>query len=102
MLAIIKTGGKQYIAAPGKKLKIEKLEGKEGDQILFEDVLLVAEGKNIKVGQPFVSGSKVIGKILEQGKSDKVIIMKFKSKKRHKVKRGHRQPFSLVEIESIK
>jgi len=108
-LAIIKTGGKQYKVSPKQKLKIEKLEGKEGDTVAF-DVLLTAEQRgtdtrkdaDIRIGQPLVEGVKVIGKILKQDRADKVIIFKYKSKKRHHVKRGHRQPFSLVEIESIK
>ncbi|MFH1255111.1 MAG: 50S ribosomal protein L21 [bacterium] len=101
-LSIIKTGGKQYKVAPGQKIKIEKLEGKEGDSVNFDDVLLVVDEKEVKIGQPKVEGAKVIGKILKQDRADKVIVFKYKSKKRYHVKRGHRQPFSLVEIETIK
>lgn len=111
MLAIIKTGGKQYKVSPGQKIKIEKLDGNEGDSVNFSEVLLIAEERGsennprkdaeIKIGQPFVSGAKVTGKILKQDRADKVIIFKYKSKKRYKVKRGHRQPFSLVEIDGI-
>ncbi|MBU1102333.1 50S ribosomal protein L21 [Patescibacteria group bacterium] len=101
-LAIIKTGGKQYKVSPGKKIRIEKLDGKEGGSINFDDVLLVADDKDVKIGQPRVEGAKVTGKILKQDRADKVIVFKYKSKKRYHVKRGHRQPFSLVEIETIK
>jgi len=101
-LAIIKTGGKQYKISPGQKIKIEKLEGKEGDSINFDDILLVAEDKDIKIGQPKVESAKVTGKILKQDRAKKVIIFKYKSKKRYKVKRGHRQPYTFVEIETIK
>lgn len=101
-LAVIKTGGKQYKVAPGQKIKIEKLEGKEGDKISFAEVLLVSDGKNTQIGQPLIKGAKVSGKILKQDKADKVIVFKYKSKKRYKVKRGHRQPYTLVEIESLK
>ena len=103
MLAIIKTGGKQYKVSPHQKIKIEKLEGKEGDAIVFEEVLLVADDKkDIIIGHPLVEDAKVSGKILKQDRADKVTILKYKSKKRYSVKRGHRQPFSLVQIESIK
>jgi large subunit ribosomal protein L21 len=98
-LAIIKTGGKQYKVAPGQKLKIEKLEGEAGSQVSFSDVLLLVEGGKTKVGQPFIKDAKVKAKILAQDKADKVTIFKYKSKKRYHVKRGHRQPFSLVEIQ---
>ncbi len=101
MLAIIKTGGKQYKVAPGQKIKIEKLEGKEGDSINFDDVLLVADDKEIKIGQPKVEGVKVTAKILKQDRAEKITIFKYKAKKRYSVKRGHRQPYTLIEIESI-
>jgi large subunit ribosomal protein L21 len=100
-LAIIKTGGKQYIAAPGKKLKIEKLPQEEGSDIEFNEVLLVESDKGTEIGAPFIEGVKVKGKILKQGKSKKLVIFKFKAKKREKTKKGHRQPFSEVEITSI-
>jgi large subunit ribosomal protein L21 len=101
MLAIIKTGGKQYKVTPKQKIKIEKVEGKEGDTVAF-DVLLSADGDKVEIGQPKVEDAKVTAKILKQGRADKVTILKYKSKKRYSVKRGHRQFFSLVEIESIK
>jgi len=99
MLAIIKTGGKQYKVSPKQKIKIEKLEGKEGDTVAF-DVLLSADGDKVEIGQP-LTGAKVTGKILKQDRAKKVIIFKYKSKKRYHVKKGHRQPFSLVEIQSV-
>ncbi len=106
-LAVIKTGGKQYIVSPGQKLKIEKIDGQEGDKVSFDEVLLTAEirGTNtqpdaeIKIGQPFIEGAKVSAKILKQDRDDKITVFKYKSKKRFKVKRGHRQPYTLVEIE---
>lgn len=100
-LAIIKTGGKQYIVAPGQKLNIEKIKGQEGDKVVFDEVLLVADDKKAEIGQPLVKGVKVSGKILGQERADKVIILKYKSKKRYKVKKGHRQPYTEVQIESI-
>ena len=98
-LAIIKTGGKQYIVSPGQKLKIEKLEGEEGDKIVFDEVLLAVENNKTQIGQPLVAGASVSAKILKQDRADKITIFKYKSKKRAKVKRGHRQPYTLVEIE---
>jgi len=101
MLAVIKTGGKQYLVAPGEKIKIEKIEGKENKEVVFEEVLLLQKGKSIKIGDPLVKGAKVIGKIVNQGKSEKVIVFKYKPKTRYKVKKGHRQPFTEVEITKI-
>jgi large subunit ribosomal protein L21 len=102
MLAIIKTGGKQYNVSPGQKIKIEKLVGNEGDAITLGDVLLMADDKDVKIGQPKVEGVKVTAKILKQDRVKKVTILKFKPKKRYQVKRGHRQPYTLIEIENIK
>ena len=100
--AIIKTGGKQYKVSPGRKIKIEKLEIAEGKEVVFDEVLLVEKNKEIKIGAPLVAGAKVVGKFLGQGKSKKVTIRKYKSKKRYDVKRGHRQPYTEVEITDIK
>jgi large subunit ribosomal protein L21 len=101
MLAVIRTGGKQYLVAPGQKLKIEKIEKKEGSEITFNEILLLEKGKQIQIGNPLVEGAKVIAKILKQGKSKKVIVFKYRAKKRYKVKKGHRQPFTEVEILKI-
>lgn len=101
MLAVIKTGGKQYLVSPGDKIKIEKIEGKEGKEITFKEVLLLEKGKKIEIGTPLIKGAKVFGKILKQGKNKKVIVFKYKPKKRYKVKKGHRQPFTEVEILKI-
>jgi large subunit ribosomal protein L21 len=100
-MAVIKTGGKQYIVASGKKLKIEKLPQKEGGDVIFDEVLLVENDKGITIGSPLVEGAVVKGKVLSQGKAKKVIVFKFKAKKREKTKNGHRQPYSEVEITSI-
>lgn len=98
MLAIIKTGGKQYLVSPGQKIKIEKLDKKEGAEISFNEVLLLEKGKKVEIGTPLVKGAKVIGKILKHGKGKKIIVFKYKSKKRYKKKQGHRQLFTEVEI----
>ena len=100
-LAIIKTGGKQYVVEPGQKIKIEKLEQETDSEVIFDQVLLLEKNEKIEIGTPLVKGVKVIGKILNQGKAKKVIIFKYKAKKRYKVKKGHRQPFTEVEIVEI-
>ena len=101
MYAIIRTGGKQYQVAAGDKLRVEKLQGDVGDTIELSDILMVVDGEDVKVGQPVVDGAKVVAKITEQGKADKVIVFKKKRRKGYKVKRGHRQPFTALSIEEI-
>ena len=101
MLAIIKTGGKQYKVAEGDKIKVEKLEGEEGSKIIFDEVLFVGDEKEAKIGGPFIKGAKVEGKILKTAQGKKVTGIKFKAKKRYKVKFGHRQIITEVEIKKI-
>jgi len=100
MLAVIKTGGKQYLVKRGDKIKIEKLEGKVGDKITFAEVLFLSD-KEVKIGNPFLKGVVVEGKILKQGRAKKVWGIKHKPKKRYKVKFGHRQNITEVEITKI-
>ena len=100
MYAIIETGGKQYIVEAGDKIKVEKLDVKEGDKVTFDKVLFVS-GDDSKVGAPFVDGAKVEAKVLAQGKAKKVVVYKYKSKKNERKKNGHRQPYTLVEISGI-
>jgi len=102
MLAVIKTGGKQYLVKPGDKLKVEKLEAKEGSEISFSDVLLVEKNKKIEIGTPKVKDGKVQAKILKHGKGEKIIVFKYKPKKRYSRKIGHRQPYTEIEITGIK
>jgi len=101
MLAVIKTGGKQYVVTPGQKIKIEKLDKKAGDEVVFNDVFLVEKSNKLDIGVPTVKGIKVIGKVIEQGKHKKIIVFKFKAKKRYKKKQGHRQPYTEVEITKV-
>ena len=102
MIAVITTGGKQYIVKEGMELKVEKLELEEGKNVDF-DVMLTAdeEGKDVKVGTPNVEGAKVSATVLEQGRSKKLTVIKFKSKSRYRRKYGHRQPFTKLKIEKI-
>ena len=101
MLAVIKTGGKQYLVKPGDKIKIEKIEKEENKEIIFDQVLLLEKNKKVEIGTPLVKGGKVLGKVLSQGKGKKVIVFKYKSKTRYKKKAGHRQLFTEVEITKI-
>ncbi len=100
-LAVIKTGGKQYIVKPGDKIKIEKIDKKEGEEIMFEEVLLAKKDKDVLIGTPKLENIKVTGKIIQQGRDKKIIVFKYKPKKRYKKKQGHRQTFTLVEILEI-
>lgn len=99
--AVIKTGGKQYLVAPGQKLKVEKLETPEGDAVLFDEVLLVIDGDAISIGTPMAPDAKVEAKVIRQGRSKKVIVFKYRPKARHRKKQGHRQHYTEVEIQRI-
>lgn len=101
MLAVIKTGGKQYLVSPGDKIKIEKINKKEGQETTFKEVLLLQKSKKIEIGTPKVKKARVLGKVIRQDKHKKVIIFKYRASKRYKVKKGHRQPFTEVEITKI-
>ncbi len=101
MIAIIKTGGKQYRALEGGRLRVEKLEGSVGDVITFSEVLLAGDEQSVSIGTPLVSGASVSAKIVEQGRADKVWGIKHKPKKRYKVKFGHRQSYTEVEVAKI-
>lgn len=100
MYAIIQTGGKQYKVAAGDEILIEKLEAAVDAEVEF-DVLLVSDESGVKVGKPVVDGVKAKGKVLEHGKGKKVVVFKYKPKKNIRTKRGHRQPYTKVEILSI-
>ena len=101
MYAVFRTGGKQYRAAKGDVLRLEKIEADEGTTVNFDDVLLIGEGADIKVGNPVLSGSSVSGKVLRQGKSKKVPVVKFKRRQNYLRQGTHRQFFTEVEITSI-
>lgn len=100
MYAVIKTGGKQYRVEQGTVQAFEKLEGDTGAQVTFGEVLLIG-GEATKIGQPLVAGASVSGTIVEQGRAKKVIIFKFRRRKNYKRKKGHRQYFTRVRIDSI-
>ena len=101
MYAVFRSGGKQYRASKGEVLRLEKLDADEGANVSFDEVLLVGEGKDIKVGSPLLSGGSVSGKVLKQGKSKKVSVVKFKRRQNYLRQHTHRQFFTEVEITGI-
>ena len=100
--AVIETGGKQYRVSPGEKLKIEKLEAEEGASLVFDKVLLTADGTKVEIGTPYLTNHKVEAKVLKQARYKKIIVFKYKNKTRQTKKKGHRQHYTEVEITSIK
>ncbi len=103
MIAVIETGGKQYIVSPGKKIKVEKLGKKAGEEVDFENVLLLENDKEeVSLGTPYLEEVVVKGEVLEEGFGEKKMVFKYKPKKRYKVKKGYKQPYTEVEIKEIK
>ena len=100
MYAVIKTGGKQYRVAEGDKLHVEKLTGNAGDEISFDQVLLVG-GDSPKVGTPTIAGASVKAKIVSQDRGEKIIVFKLKRRKNYRRKQGHRQPYTQIQITGI-
>jgi len=101
MYAVVRTGGKQYRVAVGNAVEVEKLDGEIGSTVTLEDVLLVADGDNVQVGQPTVTGANVVAKITGQYRGTKVMVFRYRPKKRIRVRKGHRQYLTRLEIESI-
>ncbi len=101
MYAVVATGGKQYKVQEGDVLRIEKITGDVGAEVAFDQVLMFSDGENVKIGQPVLEGAQVKGRIVEQGKSKKIIVFKYKRRKRYRRKQGHRQPFTSVKIDAI-
>lgn len=101
MYAIFKTGGKQLKAEVGDKLFVEKLNLEAGNEVVFDEVLLIGEKGKIKVGTPTIKNAKVTAKVVKEGKAKKILVFKYKAKTNHDILRGHRQPYTLVEITGI-
>lgn len=101
MYAIVATGGKQYRVKEGEKLRVEKLSAEEGDKIKLDQVLLVGEGKDVKIGAPYVKGAKVTATVVANGRGDKVKIIKFRRRKHYRKQAGHRQSYTEIEITGI-
>ena len=100
-IAIIETGGKQYVVTNDSVLTVEKLEANVGDKVIFDKVLLIDDGSKANVGTPYVSGAKVTAELLEIGRAAKVTVIHYRQKSRYFKKRGHRQPFSKVKITAL-
>ncbi|MGB0848111.1 MAG: 50S ribosomal protein L21 [Thiolinea sp.] len=101
MYAVIATGGKQYRVAQGDVIQVEKLDAEEGASIDFDNVLMVGEGEDVKIGAPYVEGSKVTATVTSQMRGEKIEIMKFRRRKHHQKKTGHRQYLTQIEINEI-
>ena len=102
MYAVVNTGGKQYKVQQGEVLRIEKIPGDVGSPVNFDRVLMFSDGENVSIGQPVLDNVAVEGHIVEQGKAKKIIVFKYKRRKRYRRKQGHRQEFTAVQIDSIK
>ncbi len=101
MYAVIHSGGKQYRVEKDDILRIEKIPGEVGDAVSFDRVLMVSDGENVKIGRPVLGEVRVNGRILEQNKAKKIIVFKYKRRKRYRRTNGHRQPFTAVKIDTI-
>jgi large subunit ribosomal protein L21 len=101
MYAVIKTGGKQYRVAPGEKIKIEQIPADVGAQIVLDQVLMVADGDAVQLGNPLVSGAKVSATVLGHGRGEKVKIFKLRRRKHYQKTQGHRQNYTEIRVDSI-
>ena len=101
MYAVVATGGKQYRVQEGDTLRIEKIPGEVGAKVAFDRVLMVSDGDDVKIGQPVLENAVVNGTIVEQGKGRKILVFKYKRRKRYRRKQGHRQLFTAVKIGTI-
>ena len=101
MYAVISTGGKQYKLAQGDVCRIEKLDAEEGDSVEIDKVLMIADGDNINIGTPFVDGGKITATVKSHGRAKKVEIMKFRRRKHHQKRTGHRQYYTEIEVTGI-
>jgi large subunit ribosomal protein L21 len=101
MYAVFESGGKQYKVVPGEVVRLEKLNLEKGATVEFDKVLAISKDEEIQVGKPVVENARVVGTVVENGKAKKVIVFKYKRKKQYRVKRGHRQPYTAVQISEI-
>ena len=101
MYAVIETGGKQYRVQEGDTIFVEKLGAEEGADVTFDKVVALGKDDGLVTGTPYVEGTRVTAKLLKNGKSKKIVVFKFKAKKNYRNKKGHRQPYTKVQIEKI-
>lgn len=101
MYAVFQTGGKQYRACTGDTIKVEKIEAEKGATIELDQVLMIGEGEDVKIGAPFIDGGKVTARVVDQGRGEKIHIIKFRRRKHHMKRAGHRQYYTQLEITGI-
>lgn len=101
MYAIVQTGGHQYRVAPGDTIEVEKIDAQPGKDVELGDVLMLSDDNGVVFGTPFVTGAKVVARVVRQGKGEKLIVFKFKAKKRYRRKTGHRQSLTRLNIKEI-
>ena len=94
MFAVIKTGGKQYRVSKGDMIRVEKLGGEVGDEVILDNVLMVGNGEDIHIGNPVVDNARIVSKIIRHGRGEKIIVFKHKRRKNYRKKQGHRQSFT--------
>ncbi len=101
MYAVFQSGGKQYKVSTGEEIRVEKLSGDVGEDVVFDKVLMASDGESVQVGSPYLGDARVKGKIARQDKSKKIVVFKYKRRKGYRNTRGHRQPYTLVRIEGV-
>jgi len=101
MYAVIQTGGKQYRVQPGETVQVEKLDAEVGKTVEFNEVLMVADGENVRLGTPHVAGAKVVAEVVDQGRDTKILVYKYRRRNAWHKKQGHRQPFTALKVTEI-
>lgn len=101
MYAVFRTGGKQFRAEPGRRLRVPSMDVERGQKVTFEEVLLASDGSDVSVGAPLVDGARVEAEVLRHGKDDKIIVFKRKRRKGARTKQGHRQKFTEIRVDEI-
>lgn len=102
MYAVVESGGKQYRVAPGQRVRVDHMEGEKGSEVSLDRVLMLVDGENIVVGQPYVGGAAVDARIIEQHRTRKIVVFRYAKRKRRRVKNGHRQQYTALRIGEIR
>ena len=101
MFAVFESGGKQHRVAEGEVVRLERLDGQPGEQVVFDRVLMIADGDDVAIGKPLIEGGQVAGEVVEQGRAQKITVIKFKRRKNYLRRKGHRQFYTDVRITGI-